>query len=329
MSEEKPNKPTLRYKGGGAKQDSDPKQIDPESVGFGDLVNDGSKSKLETTRQSLSKTTDATRSSLSKLSLTVRNTARSIDLGAIKTSAVSRVQSLTQRKKAKPESSAKPTYRQHPPAGVINSDIATQTKPKKEPKRTKSKPKKDRISLPFSLPSGEIITKIKQVDRRVLAGVALLIIAVVPLSIVLRDSSDSGPQVRGDTEVITVTGEGANFESVFPQGLDDQTSEPFVDDARGLISYQTSNQYGDFIVTQQALPDEFKENPENIKNLALSLSEKTSINRFETDKGIVHVVEAADQSQTMLFSFEDKLIFVTSPDPLDIDTWVVFINSLG
>ena len=332
MSEEE-EKPKLRYKSGIAR-DSGYTPPDPEEMGFGDLVNDGSKTKLESTRESLSKSAKVANKGLLKISKKLKKSAKEVDYSKIKTSigkAAKKVadKALEEEKEAK---NSQLHYRRSRFPDRLGDVYATQDKPaqRKGGAASNSKNKKEKGSS-ASIDFSKILSAVKglfgRVNKRAFAAVALIAMVVIPAySFMSSRDNGSGPEVSGAVDVVQVDGEGITFETAFPKTLNEEIT-PFTDEARGITSYETTNQLGNFIVTQQALPEEFVGQPGNLKNLALSLSEKQTINRFDTDHGQVHIVEALDGSQTGVMAIDDKLVFITAPTPVSFENWTLFINS--
>jgi hypothetical protein len=129
-----------------------------------------------------------------------------------------------------------------------------------------------------------------------------------------------------------VLGEGTSrpgFDVLKPAGVTDGDIAIAYDSTKQSASYQQIVNEVRFTVSQQPLPEEFQANPANsIQKLALSLSDKRTINQLESNKGILYVAEAQDGVQTGIFSYENLLFFVKTPSPQPIALWIEFINSL-
>lgn len=312
----KEQRPKLRYKGG-LSRSSEYTPIDPKAVGFGDLVNNDSKQKFKTTRHWPAVARRKLYSSMQRLH-------NRVDLAAIK----KWMTNIAKKPQPSPPPNTKPIYKH-----------AYQKKSSSPATQSKAPPKSTNTSY-FNI--GNILLRARtgirllwqivvRTDRRLVVGALVAIMVFVPLHNLLSSNSPEPdttnnvePQVIGATDPPTST----PFTGVFPIGIDEDEVEPFYDSQRGILSYQTRGQSGDVIITEQQLPTEFKEKPEQLKNLALSLNKKTNINRFETSKGLVYVAEAADSSQTAIFAYNDLLIFITSPRSLTPEEWMDFIDIL-
>jgi hypothetical protein len=82
------------------------------------------------------------------------------------------------------------------------------------------------------------------------------------------------------------------------------------------------------VISQQQLPVEVKAKQSGVEQLALSLSDKATINRYETNKGQIYVVEAQNTTQTVIFGYENLLIFIRSTGNIDDQLWVDYVNGL-
>lgn len=117
-----------------------------------------------------------------------------------------------------------------------------------------------------------------------------------------------------------------DFATLIPgDGLE---AEPVYDPETESVAYQDT--IGGLLATvsQQVMPTSIKAEQGGVEKLALSLSDKSSISRFESDKGQIYVVEAQNRAQTVIFGFEEVLVFIRSSGNINPQLWVDYVNAL-
>jgi len=127
--------------------------------------------------------------------------------------------------------------------------------------------------------------------------------------------------ILGESETVA-----PDFDTLVPSdGLD---GEPVYDQETSSVAYQDT--VGGLLATvsQQVMPPGIKAEQGGVEKLALSLSDKSTINRYETQKGQIYVVEAQNRAQTIIFGFEDILVFIRSSGNIDGQAWVDYVNAL-
>jgi len=308
MDEGEDKKPKLRYKGG-AVQDTGANLTNPDEVGFGDLVRDEDDN--NSLKDKIQKVSNAT----GKLKPAAANSKALFS--RLKTSIKKQFSKLKSSSSSKQRNeSDKPVYRRQKAEQTQTENDATITN------KTKQVAQK---AIFFAKKYYQRLYK--AIGTKGVAAVgAVLVLALVVGG---RGFQQNTPQEEVTGEVSGVFDASTdNISQLLPLGESAESLDIFNDTGRGIISYQHENNLGEFIVTQQVLPQEFKDAPEKLKNLALSLTAKERIDKFETDKGISYVIEAADSSQTAIFGYQDTLIFVTTPEDISIEDWTNYINSL-
>lgn len=98
------------------------------------------------------------------------------------------------------------------------------------------------------------------------------------------------------------------------------------DPDKHVLSYTDSFFGADFTVSQQPLPDNLKNNPDAISNIASNLGSKASL---ETQQGTVYIAtNPKTKQQTAVFATPKILLFIRSSSPVDDTVWQDYINKL-
>lgn len=79
-------------------------------------------------------------------------------------------------------------------------------------------------------------------------------------------------------------------------------------------------------VSQQPLPDDFSEDPE--ENLSQVASDFGTTEKISVDETTVHIGTSTQGPQSVLFTRESLLILIKSANPLETDQWSAYIASL-
>lgn len=99
-------------------------------------------------------------------------------------------------------------------------------------------------------------------------------------------------------------------------------------DELGIYNFTETIDSVPITVTQQALPDDLVNDEFGLEKLALSLTNKISINQLETDKGLMYVATNEDNTQTAIFANETILMFITAEKVISSQSWIDYIKSL-
>lgn len=122
---------------------------------------------------------------------------------------------------------------------------------------------------------------------------------------------------RGNSEL--------NFPVLEPESAEAST---VFDDEVGVAITRDDIDGTSITISQQAVPEEIKQEPSKTEELALALSDKVSIDHLTTDKGQVYVVKTTAGTNTVIFAHEERLVFIRSSAILDNNQWVDYINNL-
>jgi len=170
-------------------------------------------------------------------------------------------------------------------------------------------------------------------SRNVRVGAVSILFLISGLLVFSAVSEDRGLSV--DTELLANQGFG---EVLSGKGASDNKSAGIgeleegvdvIDEKQGVITFKDEIDGKEIIITKQPLPDEFLADVgEAVENLSLSLSNKTAINRFETDFGLIYVAIMEDGTQASIFSTKGILYFVTAELNISADSWIQFANSV-
>lgn len=170
--------------------------------------------------------------------------------------------------------------------------------------------------------------KIKQFHSRITpkhirlakVGAVCLVTAVLGArllpGVIERFSGDSG---------ILGTQTEAGFDTLNPA---EEVSAQVYDQENDVAIYKDSIGEVEITVSQQVLPDNLKNNPDELQKLAISLDDKTTINRHETQKGVIYIATTEAQTNIVIFSYNNLLVFIRSNGLLDDQIWIGYVNSL-
>ena len=171
----------------------------------------------------------------------------------------------------------------------------------------------------------------KHLNKRngiVLAGTACLIaIVFASYSFLTRPDSDS-PQVAGSS-----TNQKADFSPLIPTGVSNQTIAPTIcSNNDQLICYEDEYLAGQLNVTQQKLPPGQKLQPTKLLEIAkvsFQQSEPSNYQEIKTKAGNAVVVSYKDlKAQRAVYTFEDRLVFVTTEKSYNQAQWKDYFDSL-
>ncbi|HEX9678998.1 MAG TPA: hypothetical protein VGA08_00010 [Candidatus Saccharimonadales bacterium] len=154
-------------------------------------------------------------------------------------------------------------------------------------------------------------------------GFLLGLTVVLVVFIGFRVFTGSAKETLGETDTGLAT---PSFDTLLPESYDESGVK--YDPEREVATLQADLNGVSVTISQQVLPEDVKSKPDGVEKLAISLSDKQTINRLVTDKGLAYLVTAESGQQTLIFSHLGLLVFLRSPLTLTDETWVNFVNSL-
>lgn len=178
------------------------------------------------------------------------------------------------------------------------------------------------------------LTKFRQTARRSLGrvldrkGVKMALVGVVGLVLiggvtlaVIDRASDGEGGVLGTDNISTPP----DFTTLTPTEGFDQSR---FDSRLRVATFQDELSGGVITISQQPLPSDVANTPDGVSKLALSLEDKQTIDKVVTLKGIAYIARTATGRQTVIFSHQDLLIFITAAHLVTNQGWTDYINSL-
>jgi hypothetical protein len=119
-----------------------------------------------------------------------------------------------------------------------------------------------------------------------------------------------------------------NFDALKTTSEDGGSKEAVFDPEKEIYTYQDQLEGNIITITQQPMPDDIKNDTEGIKKLALSLTGAVSIDRLNTNKGVLHLTQEENGSQRGVLGYNDLLLFLTSNQKISAPAWVDYVNGL-
>jgi hypothetical protein len=157
------------------------------------------------------------------------------------------------------------------------------------------------------------------------AGSLILVIAVGVIALQARDSKGEN---TGNTGVLGTASQKPTFEYSLPTGVGhDVKSESVRYDAqRKVVNFTDSIGGVTITISQQPLPDKFKENTDDeVKKLAESFSANEVLS---TANPTAYLGTSAKGPQTVIFSKKGLLVFIQSTKEIDNHDWAEYITNL-
>lgn len=160
---------------------------------------------------------------------------------------------------------------------------------------------------------------------------SVLALAIIGLSIGVRALVGLVPHHKNpDVAVKGAQTDKPSFKPVVPEDKKDlaQTgsSSTAYDPNRQLYSYSDKYLNGTITVSEQPVPDKFKQDPGSLAQVAATIGAK---DKFETAFGTAYVATSANgTSQRVVFIRQNLLIFMESTKKYDNDAWKIYIESL-
>ena len=152
-------------------------------------------------------------------------------------------------------------------------------------------------------------------------GAACLIVGILAINILPGIIS----RFTGDSDILG-TQDTADFATLEP-GNTEPTDRAF-DEEVGVSIYKDNISNVAVTVSQQVLPENLKNNPAELQKLAISLDSKTSINRHETQKGLIYIAETEEETNIVIFNHNNLLVFIRSAAIIDDQAWIDYVNQL-
>lgn len=152
----------------------------------------------------------------------------------------------------------------------------------------------------------------------VVVAAGTLLVRIVP-NIYQNVTEEGG--ILGEADPVVPTFPVLTTNGAVQEGLvfdKDVSIASYQDEVGGLLA----------TVSQQPMPPAVKADQSGVEKLALSMSDKSIINRYETEKGQIYVVEAQNTAQTVIFGYKDLLIFIRSSGNIADELWVDYVNHL-
>lgn len=164
------------------------------------------------------------------------------------------------------------------------------------------------------------LTKFQQ--RALIAVMAVGVISAVAVPIYVKK------QDNGTTGVLGQASETPSFKAVLPDGKESETTSDKVayDAQRKVASYTDMVGGIKVTVSQQALPETFKDSPEEkVKKLAESFAANEVIS---TSSPTAYLGTSVKGPQTVIFTKNGLLIFIQSAQKIDKPDWAEYITKL-
>lgn len=151
---------------------------------------------------------------------------------------------------------------------------------------------------------------------------SLLVVGLSVFAVINRQNLTNEKDVLSE-----INQQNSEFTTLNPPQDSGETTKQF-DQERQIASYKHELAGSDITVTQQLMPEDIKSSPDGIAKLALSLRDKSTISQLVTHKGPIYIATAQGGKQTVIFGYQDLLIFMTSLTEISDEQWAAYINSL-
>ncbi len=138
---------------------------------------------------------------------------------------------------------------------------------------------------------------------------------------VLKRNSNS--QVK---EILGAQTDQPDFNTLLPTQSD--VAERSYDNERQILSFRSSLSGVPVIVSEQLAPPDLNTDPNGLNKLALSLSDKKSINKLNSKFGTTFVVTLQSGSQVAIFATDGLLVFARATTTIPDNLWIEYINGL-
>jgi hypothetical protein len=181
-----------------------------------------------------------------------------------------------------------------------------------------------KIKLP-KLPA-KLSAKVANKRVRIAASASLLVLVVAGVSVqslLSRQSKDDGSK-----GVLSTQDQKPDFTTLLPEGKESNTVSGDVayDALRKVTSYTDTIMGQNVTVSQQPLPEDFKDNPdEKVKKLAEGFS---ATDLISTSSPKAYLGTSIKGPQTVIFTKNGLLIFILSTGKIDKHDWAEYITKL-
>jgi hypothetical protein len=184
------------------------------------------------------------------------------------------------------------------------------------------------ISVPkitFKKPTFKIPPQLLAHKKWVISGAACFIVVagLTGVFLVTRDNKkdEGGPAVLAETQ------QKADFAYSLPKGTTDGIEgDVRYNSERKLVNFKDSIGGVEITVSQQPLPEGFKEDTDNkVKKLAEDFSATKSI---ATANPTAYIGTSIKGPQTVIFTKKDLLVFIQSTKVIDEHDWAEYITNL-
>lgn len=118
------------------------------------------------------------------------------------------------------------------------------------------------------------------------------------------------------------------FDTLTPSMSESAPKESRFDHALGAYSFQDELDGSPVTVAQQELPQRIKDDPSQLLLLAQSLSSDRTAAELQSNKGVVYRLMTPDQRQTVVFTYQNLLVFISSAESHNDAVWLAYINTL-
>lgn len=188
----------------------------------------------------------------------------------------------------------------------------------------KTEPKKLNLSLSLSLPN------MPRISRKHLAFslVPLGVIIVGIISYNLMSGRTNKANTGGNSGALSDTAQAPDFEIVLPNGKETETTSSNVgyDSKRKVASFTDRIGDIDITVSQQVLPENFKNDPDTkVQKLAQDFSATEVINESNPK---AYLGSSVKGPQTVVFYKKDVLVFIFATGTIEKEDWTDYITRL-
>jgi hypothetical protein len=235
--------------------------------------------------------------------------------------------SLRQRMRAKAvQQASRPVVRRPGQAQAEQSSNA-QPQPQKAPDADGihsvsiniSLPKFKKPTVPKNLPKLPKNLTYKQLGIGAGSLAVVLVIGVVALNIKNKDHN------TGEKGVLSAADQQANFDTLTPESST-KASDKRYNTERKVVSFTDTIGGIDITISQQQLPDGFKDNTqEQVKKLAESFSANEVLS---TANPTSYLGTSIKGPQTVIFTKNGLLVFIQSTKKIDNHDWAEYITNL-
>jgi hypothetical protein len=183
-------------------------------------------------------------------------------------------------------------------------------------------PKFKKPSLPKNLPNLPKNLTYKQLG---IGSGALLVVLVI--GVIALNSHHGNKNKPGSTGVLSASDQKPSFQTLSPTGITAGKASPQKYNAEHkIVTFVDSIGGVDINITEQALPDDFKDNTDDkVKKLAQSFSANEVLS---TANPTAYLGTSVQGPQSVIFHKNGLLIFIKSTKKIDNHDWAEYITNL-